>query len=219
MGRRRSRGRRRKSKIKQGGNDNGDGRCPPHPGFVRGRCSRCGAKEENAEGGAPRPRVAPCPAHRGFLRGVKDGGAGGGVVGKIQECPAVPASATTSIPRASDLDTLLRARKLTLILDLDHTLLNSTEIRQLSPTEQSNGFTRHTMDDPRTGLFQLDVHVLTKLRPFVRGFLEQASTMFEMHVYTLGGQEYARAVAKQLDPMASTSARGSCRARSRPGGT
>ncbi|RLN08871.1 RNA polymerase II C-terminal domain phosphatase-like 4 [Panicum miliaceum] len=175
---------------------------PPHPGFVRGLCFRCGAKEEDAEGGAP--RVAPCPPHRGlsFLGGVKDGGAEGGVVGEIQdqEGPAVPASATTSIPRASDLETLLRARKLNLILDLDHTLLNSTEIRELSPTEQSNGFTRHTRDDARTGLFRLDVCLLTKLRPFVRGFLEQASAMFEMYVYTLGGQEYARAVVKQLDP-------------------
>ncbi|RCV08734.1 hypothetical protein SETIT_1G350800v2 [Setaria italica] len=209
MGRRGSRRRRlRKSMFKQGGNGDGDARCPPHPGFVGGFCFRCGAKEEDAEGGAP-----PCPAHRGlsFLSGVKDGGAEGrappggapAVRRKTQESPAVTASATASIPRASDLETLLRARKLTLILDLDHTLLNSTGFRQLSPTEEINGFTRHARDDPSAGLFRLDgrtLRMLTKLRPFVRGFLEQASAMFEMHVYTLGGQDYARAVVKLLDP-------------------
>ncbi|GJN22505.1 hypothetical protein PR202_gb10072 [Eleusine coracana subsp. coracana] len=42
--------------------------------------------------------------------------------------------------------------------------------------------------------------MLTKLRPFVRGFLEQASAMFEMYVYTLGDQDYAAAAAKLLDP-------------------
>jgi RNA polymerase II C-terminal domain phosphatase-like 3/4 len=140
---------------------------------------------------------------------VKDGGGAppGGAAGKPQESPAVTASATASIPRraSSDLETLLRARKLTLILDLDHTLLNSTGFHQLSPTEESNGLTRHTRDDPGAGLFRLDargrtLRMLTKLRPFVRGFLEQASAMFEMHVYTLGGQGYARAVAKLLDP-------------------
>ncbi|OEL33665.1 RNA polymerase II C-terminal domain phosphatase-like 4 [Dichanthelium oligosanthes] len=203
MGGGRSRRRRRKSK----GNDDGDARCRPHPGFVRGLCFRCGAKEEDAEGGAP--RIGPFPPERGllFLGGVKDGGtegsATGAAVGKIQEGPAVPASATTSIPRPSDLETLLRARKLTLILDLDHTLLNSTGINDFSPTEKRNGFMSNSRDDPRMGLFRLDpygVPVLTKLRPFARGFLEQASAMFEMYVYTLGDQDYARAVGKLLDP-------------------
>ncbi|KAG2662233.1 hypothetical protein PVAP13_1KG517200, partial [Panicum virgatum] len=169
--------------IKQGRNDNGDARCPPHPGFVRGLCSRCGAKEEDAEGGAPRPRVAAgSPSWEG---------------------PAVPASATTSIPRATNLETLLRTRKLTLILDLDHTLLNSTGLDDFSPMEERNGFASNTTGDPGMGLFRLDTYgvpVLTKLRPFARGFLEQASAMFEMYVYTLGGQEYARAAVKQLDP-------------------
>ncbi|CAN6274118.1 unnamed protein product [Urochloa humidicola] len=183
----RRRRRRRKSKVKKGGNDGGDARCPPHPGFVHGLCLRCGAKEEDAaEGGAPRV------------------GGEGGAVGRTQEVPAaVPASSAASIPRASDLESLLHARKLTLILDLDHTLLNSTGLNDFSPMEARNGFTPSTMDDPAAGLFRLDTYgvpVLTKLRPFARGFLEQASAIFEMYVYTLGGQDYARASVKLLDP-------------------
>ncbi|CAD6238123.1 unnamed protein product [Miscanthus lutarioriparius] len=198
-GSRRRRCRRRKSTIKQGGNGDGDGdaRCPPDPGFVSG------AMEEDTEG------AAPCPSHRVLsflgLDATKERGAEGGASGKIREGPAaVPASTSTSIPRASDLETLLRTRKLTLILDLDHTLLDSTGLDdRLSPVEQANGLTRHAKSDPTAGLFRLGsarVRMLTKLRPFARGFLEQASAMFEMCVYTLGNRDYARAVVKLLDP-------------------
>jgi len=52
-------------------------------------------------------------------------------------------------------------------------------------------------------LFRLDsdnLGMLTKLRPFVRDFLEQANSMFKMHVYTLGNQVYAKAAIDLLDP-------------------
>ncbi|CAD6249123.1 unnamed protein product [Miscanthus lutarioriparius] len=52
-------------------------------------------------------------------------------------------------------------------------------------------------------LFRLDSDnfgMLTKLRPFVRDFLEQANSMFKMHVYTLGNQVYAKAAIDLLDP-------------------
>uniref|UniRef100_J3LHZ9 RNA polymerase II C-terminal domain phosphatase-like n=2 Tax=Oryza brachyantha TaxID=4533 RepID=J3LHZ9_ORYBR len=98
---------------------------------------------------------------------------------------------------------LLRARKLILVLDLDNTLINSVGFRRFSPTEKANGFTKEIRDDPSRGLFRLEpyrVSTLTKLRPFVHEFLREASGMFEMHVYTLGGRSYARAVVKLLDP-------------------
>lgn len=40
----------------------------------------------------------------------------------------------------------------------------------------------------------------TKLRPFIREFLEAAHNLAEMHVYTHGGREYAKAMANLLDP-------------------
>ena len=42
--------------------------------------------------------------------------------------------------------------------------------------------------------------MLTKLRPFVRKFLEEASNMFEMYIYTMGDKAYAIEIAKLLDP-------------------
>jgi RNA polymerase II C-terminal domain phosphatase-like 3/4 len=160
-------------KANPGASDGAVSPCPPHPRFVSGLCFMCGAKEEEVAAGyvhVDLPRVA-------------------------QE--------RKTIPRASDLGTLLRTRKLTLVLDLDHTLLNSTAPSDLSLVEQDHGITRDTRDDPGKGLFRLGsgpLSMLTKLRPFVREFLEKASAMFEMYVYTLGDREYARAAAKLLDP-------------------
>jgi FCP1-like phosphatase family protein len=42
--------------------------------------------------------------------------------------------------------------------------------------------------------------MLTKLRPFVYTFLEEASNMFEMYIYTMGDRVYADEIAGLLDP-------------------
>ena len=42
--------------------------------------------------------------------------------------------------------------------------------------------------------------MMTKLRPFVHTFLEEASNLFEMYIYTMGERPYALAMADLLDP-------------------
>ncbi|KAI3846514.1 hypothetical protein MKX03_003785 [Papaver bracteatum] len=42
--------------------------------------------------------------------------------------------------------------------------------------------------------------MFTKLRPFVRDFLKQASSLFELYIYTMGEQCYAMEMARLLDP-------------------
>lgn len=44
------------------------------------------------------------------------------------------------------------------------------------------------------------MNMLTKLRPFVRTFLEEANNMFEMYIYTMGERSYALQMASLLDP-------------------
>jgi RNA polymerase II C-terminal domain phosphatase-like 3/4 len=44
------------------------------------------------------------------------------------------------------------------------------------------------------------MNLLTKLRPFVKEFLKEASSMFEMYIYTMGYKAYAIEIAKLLDP-------------------
>jgi RNA polymerase II C-terminal domain phosphatase-like 3/4 len=44
------------------------------------------------------------------------------------------------------------------------------------------------------------MHLLTKLRSFVKTFLKEASSMFDMYIYTMGVKAYANGIAKLLDP-------------------
>jgi RNA polymerase II C-terminal domain phosphatase-like 3/4 len=96
----------------------------------------------------------------------------------------------------------LRERKLVLILDLDHTLINSTKLFDLSAAENELGIQSAAKEVvPDRSLFTLEtMQMLTKLRPFVRRFLKEASDMFEMYIYTMGDKAYAIEIAKLLDP-------------------
>lgn len=61
--------------------------------------------------------------------------------------------------------------------------------------------TLNLADIAKGSLFRLDMmRMMTKLRPYVRTFLEEASSMFEMYIYTMGERPYAIEMAKLLDP-------------------
>lgn len=148
--------------------------CPPHPGFIKGMCMRCGQIEDDESG------VAFGYIHKDLRLGSKE-------INRLQ---------------GADLKNLLQSKKLILILDLDHTLLNSTRVADMSPQEE---YVKHEAEsmraNPERSIFQLfGMHLLTKLRPFVRTFLQEASKMFEMYVYTMGERPYALEIAKILDP-------------------
>ncbi|RZC65995.1 hypothetical protein C5167_009690 [Papaver somniferum] len=104
--------------------------------------------------------------------------------------------------RDKDLKSLLGKKKLYLVLDLDHTLLNSTHFHHISPDEEYLKSQIDSLHDlPNGNLFKLDsMRMFTKLRPFVRTFLKEASNMFEMYVYTMGERPYAMEMARLLDP-------------------
>ncbi|KAF8389203.1 hypothetical protein HHK36_025896 [Tetracentron sinense] len=104
--------------------------------------------------------------------------------------------------RNTDLKNLLRNKKLYLVLDLDHTLLNSTRLVDISSEEEYLKSQTDSLQDVSNGsLFRLDsMHMLTKLRPFIHTFLKEASSMFEMYIYTMAERSYALEIAKLLDP-------------------
>ncbi|PPS00507.1 hypothetical protein GOBAR_AA20153 [Gossypium barbadense] len=78
--------------------------------------------------------------------------------------------------RGTDMKNLLRHKKLYLVLDLDHTLLNSTQINHLTAEEEYLKSQSDSLQDVSKGsLFMLEfMHMMTKLRPFVRTFLKEA---------------------------------------------
>jgi RNA polymerase II subunit A-like phosphatase len=100
----------------------------------------------------------------------------------------------------------LTSRKLSLIVDLDQTIIHAT----VDPTV---GEWMRDPDNPNYNAvkdvkaFQLEEggHMgpcwyFIKVRPGLAEFLEEVSNMFELHVYTMGTRAYANAVAKIVDP-------------------
>ncbi|OMP08260.1 hypothetical protein COLO4_06635 [Corchorus olitorius] len=84
----------------------------------------------------------------------------------------------------------LSQKKLHLVLDIDSTLLQSFPPKQASEL----GLSKNDKDTKDLGWR------VVKLRPFVLEFLEKASAMFEMYLYTLGSRPYAEEIAEILDP-------------------
>ncbi|CAH8372861.1 unnamed protein product [Eruca vesicaria subsp. sativa] len=94
------------------------------------------------------------------------------------EAVAVTKRFTTSVSCSTD-------KKLHLVLDLDHTLLNTASLSRLTETEKYliKEAALITRDDLWEWTTEGDddipiVSLMTKLRPFVHGFLEEANEMF-----------------------------------------
>ena len=121
------------------------------------------------------------------------------------------------------------ARKLLLILDLDHTLLNSSRIDEVGPADEARladlVLAEAELTPESRSVYQLtqvcapcklvlcvrkemlpssrcskQMRMWTKLRPFARGFLAAVRELAEMHIYTHGDAEYAALMAGLLDP-------------------
>ncbi|KAK3198055.1 hypothetical protein Dsin_021470 [Dipteronia sinensis] len=101
--------------------------------------------------------------------------------------------------KVANSDKLFAQKKLHLVLDLDHTLLHTKAIKKLKPDEL---YLKEQTDSDTSNrnLFVLDDGYLVKLRPFVRTFLKEASSMFEIYVCSMGSRHYVKKVADFLDP-------------------
>ncbi|KAK8949760.1 RNA polymerase II C-terminal domain phosphatase-like 3 [Platanthera guangdongensis] len=105
--------------------------------------------------------------------------------------------------RIAEQNKMFAARKLCLVLDLDHTLLNSAKFGEVEPVHEEILRKKEEQDreQPQRHLFRFQhMAMWTKLRPGVWNFLEKASKIFELHLYTMGNKLYATEMAKVLDP-------------------
>jgi RNA polymerase II subunit A-like phosphatase len=102
---------------------------------------------------------------------------------------------------------LLQSRKLSLVVDLDQTIIHAT----VDPTvmewqRDKNSPNYPAVKDVRA--FQLvddgpgggGCWYYIKLRPGLEEFLEKISKIYELHIYTMGTRAYARAIANIVDP-------------------
>lgn len=105
---------------------------------------------------------------------------------------------------------LLQSRRLSLVVDLDQTVLQAT----VDPTVvewqgDPNNPNYEAVKDVRSfELAEVDVHkrikrkasYYIKLRPGLQDFLQNISKLYELHIYTMGTREYAREIANIIDP-------------------
>lgn len=116
-----------------------------------------------------------------------------------------------------DSNRLLKQKKLSLVLDLDHTLVHATSdaraIQYLDPAHplavtagdlriislpmfEGADTSVKARIDPRHKFMRSQHYV--KLRPYVKEFLEGAQDMYEVSVYTAGTRQYAEEIAMVL---------------------
>ncbi|XP_057496694.1 RNA polymerase II C-terminal domain phosphatase-like 3 isoform X2 [Actinidia eriantha] len=105
--------------------------------------------------------------------------------------------------RIEEQKKLFAANKLCLVLDLDHTLLNSAKFAEVDLVHDEILWKKEEQDreKPYRHLFRFPhMGMWTKLRPGIWNFLEKASKLYELHLYTMGNKLYATEMAKLLDP-------------------
>ncbi|KAK6922463.1 FCP1 homology domain [Dillenia turbinata] len=105
--------------------------------------------------------------------------------------------------RMEEQKKMFAAHKLCLVLDLDHTLLNSAKFLEVDPVHDEILRKKEEQDreKPHRHLFRFPhMGMWTKLRPGIWTFLEKASKLYELHLYTMGNKIYATEMAKVLDP-------------------
>jgi RNA polymerase II subunit A C-terminal domain phosphatase len=104
---------------------------------------------------------------------------------------------------------LLRQRKLSLVVDLDQTIIHAcidptVGEWQSDPQNPNHGAVKDVRsfqlsDDGPRGLASGCTYYV-KMRPGLEEFLEEISNMYELHVYTMGTRAYAQNIAKIVDP-------------------
>ncbi len=102
---------------------------------------------------------------------------------------------------------LLLARRLSLVVDLDQTIIQATVDPTVAEWQQDKDNPNHdAVKDVRA--FQLiddgpggrGCWYYIKLRPGLEKFLEDVSKLYELHIYTMGTRAYAQNIAKIVDP-------------------
>ncbi|XP_017563943.1 RNA polymerase II subunit A C-terminal domain phosphatase [Pygocentrus nattereri] len=147
-----------------------------HPIVMKGLCAECGqdlTQLQNKNG----KRQAPIST---------------ATVSMVHSVPELMVSSEQAEQLGrEDQKRLQRNRKLVLMVDLDQTLIHTTD----QPCQRiSNKGTFH---------FQLgrgEPMLHTRLRPHCKVFLEKIAKMYELHVFTFGSRLYAHTIAGFLDP-------------------
>lgn len=103
---------------------------------------------------------------------------------------------------------LLESKKLSLIVDLDQTVIHTTCERTIAEWQSDPENPNYEFVKDVQGFQLADdnvAHVASnwyyvKMRPGLRDFFDRMSELYEMHIYTMATRAYAQAVAQIIDP-------------------
>ena len=102
---------------------------------------------------------------------------------------------------------LLSSEKLSLVVDLDQTIIHATVDPTVSDWQKDVDNPNHNaVKDVRAFLLKDDgpdhkgCWYYIKLRPNLEHFLESVSQIYECHIYTMGTRAYAKNIAEIIDP-------------------
>lgn len=102
---------------------------------------------------------------------------------------------------------LLASKKLSLVVDLDQTIIQATVDPTVADWQKDENNPNHdAVKDVRAFLLKDDgpgnrgCWYYVKLRPGLKTFLENVSKIYELHIYTMGTRAYAKNIADVIDP-------------------
>ena len=102
---------------------------------------------------------------------------------------------------------LLASKKLSLVVDLDQTIIQATVDPTVADWQKDENNPNHdAVKEVRAFLLKDDgpgnrgCWYYIKLRPGLKDFLENISKIYELHIYTMGTRAYAKNIADIIDP-------------------
>ncbi|KAM4724906.1 RNA polymerase II subunit A C-terminal domain phosphatase isoform 1-T1 [Anableps anableps] len=147
-----------------------------HPIVMKGLCAECGQDLTQLQGTNGNQQ---CPISTA-------------TVSMVHSVPELMVSSEQAKQLArEDQQRLHRNKKLVLMVDLDQTLIHTTE--------------QHCQRMSNKGIFHFQLGrgepmLHTRLRPHCKEFLEKIAKLYELHVFTFGSRLYAHTIAGFLDP-------------------
>lgn len=143
-----------------------------HPTVMADMCADCGADLRNED--APKDNVAIAS------------------IPMVHSIPELKVNAEQAqILGKADEQRLLATKKLVLLVDLDQTLIHTTNDNIPPNLKDVFHFRLHGSRSPWHH---------TRLRPGTKKFLEEMSALYELHICTFGSRMYAHKIAEFLDP-------------------
>ncbi len=103
---------------------------------------------------------------------------------------------------------LLGSKRLSLVVDLDQTIIHATVDPTVAEWQQDAANPNHDAVKDVRAFFLKDegpgnkggCWYYIKLRPGLAQFLENAAKLYELHIYTMGTRQYAKNIAEIIDP-------------------